>query len=144
MGLWSAIYRKKTFDRTTASPVVAGTPTMPRRGWFARTFLEPVERFLAGVARTIVRVVAIVVGGIVALALIGLVATIFLPEDRWRGSYIVSPATRTVESPKPITPSTEANPPADKPPTEVKPGMVWVDGYTRKDGVRVKGYWRKK
>jgi uncharacterized repeat protein (TIGR02543 family) len=23
-------------------------------------------------------------------------------------------------------------------------GMIWVNGYTRKDGTRVNGYWRKK
>jgi endonuclease YncB( thermonuclease family) len=27
--------------------------------------------------------------------------------------------------------------------TETRPGFVWVEGYTRKDGVSVRGHWRK-
>lgn len=39
--------------------------------------------------------------------------------------------------------------PPDSPPPGAAPessnsGKIWVDGYTRKDGTKVKGYWRKK
>jgi endonuclease YncB( thermonuclease family) len=27
--------------------------------------------------------------------------------------------------------------------TKTRPGFVWVEGYTRKDGVNVRGHWRK-
>ena len=47
MAVWDILGRKAK----TSAPV-------PRRGWFARTFVEPVERLLGGLARLVVIVVA--------------------------------------------------------------------------------------
>jgi len=32
----------------------------------------------------------------------------------------------------------------DTPAAESRPGMTWVKGYTKKDGTKVNGYWRRK
>jgi len=42
--------------------------------------------------------------------------------------------------PSPATPSTSAATPA----TDPHAGKIWVNGYTKKNGTRVNGYWRRK
>lgn len=50
------------------SRAAAAPAALPRRGWLGRTLVAPVERLLAGLARLVVTVVAIVVGGVVFVA----------------------------------------------------------------------------
>lgn len=109
------------------SPRAAMAPApMPRRSWFARTFIEPVERLLKGAARVVVIVVAIAVSGMVTMGLIGTLAP---SHDAAR------PSTHTaapVSAPSPVATTQR----------EDRPGFTWVDEHTR-DGKTVKGHWRK-
>jgi micrococcal nuclease len=49
-----------------------------------------------------------------------------------------STAPKSVPTPPPTAPPPVASP------VEDRSGMVWVNGYTRKNGTVVKGYWRRK
>ena len=105
-------------------------PAKPRRGWFGRTFIEPVERLLGRLVRLVVILVGIIVAGIVCLVVI----------SRWM------PAPQAVTDSTPVakvSPQSSAQNVAEKTKDPTRPDKTWVDPYTRKDGTKVKGHWRK-
>ena len=98
--------RAKLVGRTTtpsAKPLppspqpsrVAFTSGPQRRGWFARTFVDPIARLLGGLARLVLTVLALAVAGVVCLAL----ASRFIPATP-------SSSPSTVQQPAASTPTT--------------------------------------
>ena len=143
---WDQIYseliaaEKETKSDSRRAAITA--PAKPRRGWFGRTFVEPVKRFLSllivRLIRFVVTVVAILVAGNVCLTAI----------DRWWPAQdIVTPAPQTFNSSTPAassSPQSSSYSVSEKRETQKpRPRETWVDPYTRKDGTHVNGHIRK-
>lgn len=128
----------------------AASKALPRRGWLGRTFVAPVERLLAGLARLVVTVVAIAVGGIVFVAVLtklpfgqspDLVTTsVSIPDPSspaeshdsspaLASSVPVSPARNAVpvKSIVPATPQLDPPPQLESPKPEVSPDAIVFD-----------------
>ena len=87
---------------------------LPRRSWFARTFVAPVERLLGGLARLVVTVFAIAIAGFVCLV----VVTRFMPAPPAATPSTsvggVTPKPRAEQS-QPTAQASPISPPATRP-----------------------------
>lgn len=132
MNIWNALRRPAEAKKAQLS-------TKPVRGWFGRTFIEPVEQLLRPISR-FVRLVALfvivlvvgVAGGTLCLLLLAI----------WNPAPNVAPSAKPYATVSPVTAAEKIE--NDPKPQPSQTDRIWVDGYTRKDGVRVKGHWRRK